>query len=298
MIKSDLSESIRFDHDMTINVSYGHYHQSFPKHWHTQIEIIAPLSDNYRMTLGHREYLLNKNQICLISPHQLHSLSKSNTDPELILQFSPSPFNQIHDYVTYKNLLFRESVIDITDPTPFQENPLDILLRIKDLFYSDLIFKEFHMLRELFRFFIVVGEHNLLKENALSAQKTPRQKALDQKFSAVSDYIQAHLTESITLEDLASCAGFSKYHFSRLFREYYQTTLSEYLTNLRIAKATELFENPDLSIMDVAMQSGFSSMSSFNRIFKKVNHCTPSEFRKLLDQPTAAPSTHSSISLS
>ncbi|WP_395547969.1 MULTISPECIES: helix-turn-helix transcriptional regulator [unclassified Lacrimispora] len=62
-----------------------------------------------------------------------------------------------------------------------------------------------------------------------------------------------------------------------------QMSFPEYITAQRVGKATKLLENPDLSIMDVAMQSGFSSLPSFNRTFKQTNHCTPSQSRKMFD---------------
>lgn len=139
------------------------------------------------------------------------------------------------------------------------------------------------MYEELLHLFIVIGEHNNQIEHKLSTQKTPHQKAYDKKFDLVAEYIGQHYMEPVSLEDLAAFAGFSKYHFSRIFKAYYQTSLPEYITSVRISKAKELLENPDLSIMDVAFQSGFLSLSSFNRTFKQRNNCTPSQFRKMFD---------------
>ena len=190
---------------------------------------------------------------------------------------------QLHDFIAHRQLLCCQPVIDVTDPAPFTDNPLDILVKMKGLFYSDISFKEMRLYEALLHFFIVIGEHNYQIENSLSAQKTPQQKAYDRKFDGITEYINEHYTEQISLEDLAAFAGFSKYHFSRIFKEYYQMSLPEYITSLRVSRATELLENPELSIMDVALQSGFSSLPSFNRTFKQINNCTPSQFRKMFD---------------
>lgn len=135
----------------------------------------------------------------------------------------------------------------------------------------------------LLHFFIIVGNRNLCIKNQLSDRKTPRQKAEDQKFDSVTNYIYEHCTEKITLEKTAAFAGFSKYYFSRIFKEHYQMSFPEYIASLRVAKAAELLENSSLSILEIAMRSGFSNISSFNRAFKEVNHCTPSQFRKMAD---------------
>lgn len=283
MIKSDLSEPMYFEHDMSINASFGHYYSVFPTHWHSFMEIVAPLSNDMSITIGNETCSLTENQFAVIPPRTLHSLTKNSTVPCLVIQFSNLLLPQLHDFVLNRNLLCCQTILDSTDKIPFSSNPLDSLIKIKNLFYSDIRFKEMRMYEELLHFFIVIGEHNYQIENTISARKTPQQKVYDKKFDAVTGYIKKHFTEQISLEDLAGFAGFSKYHFSRIFKEYYQMSLPEYITSLRISRATELLENPELSIMDVALQSGFSSLPSFNRTFKQINNCTPSQFRKMFD---------------
>ena len=83
--------------------------------------------------------------------------------------------------------------------------------------------------------------------------------------------------------DMASYAGFSKFHFSRLFKQYTKDTFTDYLNQRRIRAAEELLAAPppDTSITEIAMRCGFSSISTFNRLFKQLKNCTPGEFRAL-----------------
>lgn len=288
MIKSDLSEPLLFDHKMSLNVSYGHYYYTFPNHWHSFMEIIAPLTDDYTLTLGTESYAMNRHQIALIPPRTLHSISTGSNSPNLVIQFSNVFLPQLHDFAANRNLFFTEPVLDTRDASPFEENPLDILLGIKNCFYGEIPFKELHMYEALLHFFILIGNHNNLIQTELSARKTPQQKANDKKFDAISDYLKENCCSSVSLEETASFAGFSKYHFSRIFKEHYQMSFPEYVTSLRIAKAAELLENPNISVLDAAFQSGFSSIASFNRAFKQINQCTPSQFRKMLDHSPMA----------
>lgn len=92
-------------------------------------------------------------------------------------------------------------------------------------------------------------------------------------------YIDTHYTENLDLETVAKSVGFSKYHFSRLFKQYTNFTFGDYLCYRRIKAAEELLANPDLSITEVAIQAGFPSISTFNRLFKQHKNCTPSEYR-------------------
>ncbi|WP_349944974.1 helix-turn-helix domain-containing protein [Lacrimispora sp. BS-2] len=62
-------------------------------------------------------------------------------------------------------------------------------------------------------------------------------------------------------------------------------TFYEDLNSRRVKRAEELLYNTrEMSITDVAMGSGFSSMSAFNRTFKKIKHCSPSNYRKIRHQ--------------
>ena len=71
----------------------------------------------------------------------------------------------------------------------------------------------------------------------------------------------------------------SKSHFAHLFKNYTNMTFVDFLTTERIKVAESLFSNPKLHIIDIAFESGFSSISSFNRAFRKVKGCSPTEFR-------------------
>jgi len=102
------------------------------------------------------------------------------------------------------------------------------------------------------------------------------------KFGNLLEYIDTHYTEDLTLEDMADIIGFSKYHFSRLFKQYTNFTFCDYLKHRRIQAAEMLLEQPEYSITEVALQAGFPSISTFNRIFKEYKNCTPTEFRTMM----------------
>ncbi|MCC8137722.1 MAG: AraC family transcriptional regulator [Clostridiales bacterium] len=92
------------------------------------------------------------------------------------------------------------------------------------------------------------------------------------------------ITTRLSLETVADVAGFSKYHFSRIFKECSGYNFYDYLCLLRIKAAENLLMSKEHSITEVALLSGFSSLSTFNRMFKKKKGCTPSEYRALCSQ--------------
>ena len=102
-----------------------------------------------------------------------------------------------------------------------------------------------------------------------------------EKFTTVCQYIDTSFRENLTLEQAAEIAGFSKYHFSRLFKEFTGITFQEYLTRQRIRHAEELLTIPKSQSL-ILHWLGFSSVSNFYRSFQMYNHCSPSQFRKKL----------------
>jgi AraC family transcriptional regulator len=102
------------------------------------------------------------------------------------------------------------------------------------------------------------------------------------RINRVIDFINSNLKNEITLEQLADVANFSKFHFHRIFTSIVGETLSQFILRLRLEKAAGyLNANPDLSITEISITTGFSSVSIFSRQFKKHFRVTPSEWRVL-----------------
>ena len=98
------------------------------------------------------------------------------------------------------------------------------------------------------------------------------------KIKNVLDYIELHYSETITVSQLAKLCYFSDYHFMRFFKKHMNMTCVEYINNLRLEKAVELFEKGYSSIMEVSLSVGFHNLSYFHRAFKKKYRMTPLSF--------------------
>ena len=91
-----------------------------------------------------------------------------------------------------------------------------------------------------------------------------------QCFNRVIDYIRDHITEDLPLERLADVAGFSPFHFHRIFSSLIGETVNQFVVRLRLERAVMLLKSsPRCSIQQVAFDSGFQSLSNFSRTFKK-----------------------------
>lgn len=91
-----------------------------------------------------------------------------------------------------------------------------------------------------------------------------------QRIDAVVAHVRRHLDEELSLESLAQVAGFSPFHFHRIFKAMTNETLNEMVTRLRLERAVALLRaTPQLTITDAAFSCGFNSIAVFSRSFKK-----------------------------
>lgn len=101
-----------------------------------------------------------------------------------------------------------------------------------------------------------------------------------QSIATVRNYINDHMKEEVTLSGLAEIFHFSPQYLAKKFKEEYGTTIMNYLTQLRIEKAYSLLDHTELSIQEVASESGFENLNYFSKVFKKHTGITPSAYRK------------------
>ena len=101
-----------------------------------------------------------------------------------------------------------------------------------------------------------------------------------ERIRSVIEYIHEHFDEPLTLGLLATHAIISKNYLSAIFSETMKLSLFDYIEQVRINHARLLLSTTEESILDIALKSGFHSSSYFNRVFKKIMHTTPSQYRK------------------
>ena len=100
------------------------------------------------------------------------------------------------------------------------------------------------------------------------------------RLNRVLDYIHANLAEPLPLETLAAVAGFSPFHFHRLFKTLAGETLGDYVLRARLEKAANLLlYDPHRPVLQVAVECGFSGAAVFTRAFKARFGRSPSSYR-------------------
>lgn len=108
------------------------------------------------------------------------------------------------------------------------------------------------------------------------------------RFNALQEYISKHFHRDISLPEISGVANMTVPAFCRYFKKVTGKTFVTYLTNFRIVYACKLLGDSSATISEIAFDSGFNSLSQFNRAFKKHTDRTPSEYRAELQRIATA----------
>lgn len=120
-----------------------------------------------------------------------------------------------------------------------------------------------------------------MQEGKLYSDTSNVQNAAREKLHPIKQYLDAHYTETIRLDDLSQQFFINKYYLSRIFKEQYGTSINNYLIHQRITKAKQLLRFSANSIELISHLCGIDDPAYFARMFKKVEGITPGEYRKV-----------------
>jgi AraC-like DNA-binding protein/mannose-6-phosphate isomerase-like protein (cupin superfamily) len=287
-----IHETVDYHGDFKIKVHDNREYEDYPLHWHTDTEIIMPMENSYTAVIDENTYDLNVNDIIIIPPCEMHRIYAPATGSRIIVQFDCSLLYCLNGFSSVFHM-FHPCVTITPSLMPEVHHELVSLLHdIRSEFFSTLPLREASVYALLIRFFTILGRNCINGNEKFSDLKNQKHLQYVNLFFNVCNYINEHCTENIKLDDIAGIAGFSKFHFTRLFKQIMNISCYDYLINRRLMEAEKLLIQPELSIMQIAMKSGFSSLATFNRLFKTKKHCTPTEYRAFLrNTPTLSDKT-------
>lgn len=252
----------------------------YPDHWHTAIEIIMPIENQYQVSCRKEVFTIQEGELLLINSGVIHGMPSTVRGERLILQVDLPLLHSVADMKSTLSTIPQALLLTPSTAPAIHAKVQELMLAISREYYSGAILISASIYAKLLEMLVLVGREYAGKRKT-SDMVSGKQQEHTEKLLTLCNYIHEHCTEDLCLDEAAALAGFSKYHFTRLFKNYTGVSFYKYLNQKRIEHAEKLLADPDLSITEVALQSGFSSLSSFIRMFKLINDCTPTEFRNL-----------------
>lgn len=261
----------------------------FPYHFHTAVEFIYIISGREEVMVNGRSMVLESGGASIAFPYQAHGYRKIAEGekfyfivPASILEFTGKNLSRTVPEIPFfqytgDDRLFFESLMvslmnDVKSGRALADH--DSAVRSDEVIKVEVNADLREYYTEIIRAMILFHlEHTGYSENA-------EQSSGDQLFQRIMLYLDAHYDDcDFSTEKAAREIGISTQYMSLLVRRSTGCTLTEHLRNLRIAKARRLLCRTDMSVSQIALESGFSSIRTFNRVFADAIGKTPRDFR-------------------
>lgn len=245
---------------------------TFLAHQHTEVELIRVRSGTSNITVNNQEFSLSEGDLLLCQSGSIHfsdSLGAKNVlefmlfNPSLV-QSRAAPLQLTTQHYTAEKLakcgmlyatekLFSEISLELNQKNPFYEKVVQNTLKT--------------YLYKLQRYFPVASSDAML-----SVKNSPF-------ISEALSYMEAHLSDELTLEEVSASVNIESGYFSRVFKKYIGLNFVKYRNLLRIDTAIKMLQETDKSISDIAFDCGFQNIRTFNRVFAQYTQKSPMEFR-------------------
>ena len=245
------------------NGNYIEYSQfkdfSFPTHFHRCLEFIYMFEGEMNIFYNSDKLTIHKGEAVLFLPNEIHGFENIKHSRFFSLIFSPELVSTFMKHIKNKKashpvFIIKENFIpeELLDFKKIASN----ILKLKGVL------------------FLICG--NYIDQVALTENINNNTTLMHM----IIDYIARNFKEDISLKSLANELGYDPFYLSRYISKNMRTTFHKYLTHLRLSHSVDLLCSSNNKIVDIAMQSGFSCIRTFNGAFKKTYGITPSQYFK------------------
>ena len=250
-------------------------------HWHSQMEVILVRSGSGTITVSNREISICQGSLLPIMPGEMHAIARTSCNP-----------------LVYEDFLFSLEFLDASDPDDWCRTHVLQRLVNHELFLPRPILQTSPMHQELAYFLHKANEACTAREGGYSMQikaylllflqclyahrikaAAPSESGHEDIVRNTISFVKANYRHSISIDEAAAAAGFSRNHFMRVFHQETGETFITYLNRYRLEVAANLLRSTNSSVNDIAVESGFDNFSYFIRLFKKQYHTSPGRYR-------------------
>lgn len=249
-----------------------------PVHWHNEIEIIYVKKGRLHIYIDGNNYDAMPGDVYYVNPGVLHYMDTTDLSVDYYAILFPLDFisfktkdmleKQIFSPLKNGRLLFIHKVSDVIH----QQRIASLLDHITEENKEESLYCQIHTRILLLQIIELLHKGNyLIQPEYIHTSQLQRE---------LISYIQQHHTDKITLEMLSKEFHMSEKYLSRYFKMNFSISFKQYVGHLRMSTAVNLLETTDLSVTDIALNSGFQSVNLFIRIFKSIYGITPLQYKK------------------
>ncbi|WP_439872908.1 helix-turn-helix domain-containing protein [Rhizobium leguminosarum] len=258
-------------------------------HWHAQVEVNYVMRGTVHYRMSDHEFRLNAGEMCLFWGGQPHQMDESSDDSlyagahlplvyffRLRLPISVSSrlmkgetlLTSATDAADRENFTRWFRYANSGDPAKAQHAVDELLLRIER---------------------IALEPYSMTSQATINLDGDHPYPHSSRSVARMCDFIAANFLDDIDATDIARAAALHPKYAMNLFKRSTGMTLSKYVTLLRLSRAQAMLMSEGANVLQVAMDSGFGSISAFNKSFRHIAGMSPSDFRRDIRLVTTVP---------
>ena len=278
-LKENKPHGTKDDPFSTYHIQNGGQSFQIPVHWHDELEIIYVKSGFLTVNISGENYIGKPGDAFVVSPGNLHFMGSQNGTVDYFTFLFPLK------YIAFRS----DDMLDDKLIEPLNSGHLMISPEIKDtvkeqceqlagVYAAEIDESESKITGQIRKKIILLQFiHELWKKGFIVENDTTGRNTVEKEMVS---YIQQNYTGKILLREFGEQFHLSEKYISRYFKEHFHITLSRYVTYLRLEHAKQMLQETDISVTEVAMQSGYQNISYFIRSFKKTYGVSPLKYRK------------------
>ncbi|MEN2435344.1 AraC family transcriptional regulator [Weeksellaceae bacterium A-14] len=251
----------------------------FPIHHHPEIEInFIYKGKGNRRIVGDHVGEIGETEIVMVGPHLPHCWTnyrcKYKRIHEITVQFNKDffdePLMKRHIMKPIDNLI-KNSIRGILFSQETSTKLKEHFMNLSQLKGFDAFLEMMYILNELAQ----DKDYTLLSSYSIELETFSD----DDSMKTIHDYVHKNYDKKITLEDVSELVNMSPVTFNRFIKKRSGKTFINYLNEIRIGYAARWLIEKDLTVSEIAFECGFNNIANFNKIFKSIRNCTPTEFK-------------------
>lgn len=267
-------------YDSDFMVWHSNYENiGFLAHWHKEIELIYVRSGNCSLSITDHSFTAHAGDLAVCESGVIHYSDSHGMDNSLdFIIFDTSILGQLFQNPGFTFPLVTKEQLESYGLTARLEALIRTVsseLTDKAPFYQDVVTSSIQTFWALLKRFHPRADADQLPDGRRSRMLSELQELLA--------YIDMHYADNISLEYAAGRMNFSPSHFSKTFKKLMGINFVTYLNMVRVEQAAQELRHTEKKFTDVALSCGFNNIRTFNRVFKEITGCTPSEFLALPD---------------
>ena len=254
-------------------------------HYHKEVEFLLIHQGELSVQLSEEVLELRAGDVAMFGSKEPHATRQTSTESlrYIVLQFD------LHKHLDQSTITNMKHFSEVIRPL----SKLNYIFREKEAARRQIfqLISEIHeeMMQKITGYELAVSAK--MKHILLILLRNDDQKQLHYHDDPLLDrivpaleYIDRHLTDKIKIEDMTRLVNMSYYYFVKIFKKALGMSFTDYVNFKRIKRAEQLLLTEDLSIMEVADQVGIANLGHFYEMFKRINNCSPKQFKyKLKD---------------